>query len=704
MPVTILGPSSSVPYSTYPTLVQIAKNWPDAWKTVPGLTLETASRNAGGNDLDSAVFTWKYGTLRHPWDTAAKVYKPLSIDGYWVQVLLAGGKKPQVLWTGRIYGQGRQIFGAQGGPSGVQRWQAYGPQMILRKMHISQSVWQKPAGAGTLAGTGDNIVDWVPPMNDRIGQQALLIGNRSSAQVGPSFSTQSSYVFGGTDIWSALDYLNYLLVWWLDFSQSTPAGPIFKLAGQTTPLQNLKFCQEWPEITTADHILRTLISPKLGLDYTIDYSADQSGFTINVFSLQAQAVSAGGVTLPANSNTVRVKAGATPANLKTQVAISNDHRVRGIRVHGKRIVVCCTLEGPDAAITDDSRAGMLAASWDTLLETDYDAGTGPAPTDATGANLYPAGSAERADLVRRDPRFRDVYQLWLMPTSVDLQSLLACPMVDARGNPSAGTTGTDEPPRQMQLRKTLHWLPLRSDYDYTSWPPTQLTLATDPDYATQYLPPQCWLPDTNGYYRPAALAGVHVAAPRHGLGVRLTCHPRHLVGLGEFTATAPTAHQPRYNAGAMVATLAFEADARIALEYKVPNGDDVDGWEEIEIPDAEMWLIAPNTYVALANPWVSGAPFTPSPDALTILRDDRPRLGMVLAGAIARYASSRARAEIEAAGICPWGGLLGQILTTIESGGASTTVQSPITQITWSNATDGGTPRTTVRTGFASRE
>jgi hypothetical protein len=605
--------------------------------------------------------------------------------------------------VGRIYGEGRNIHGDQGGPSGVQRWQAYGPQMILRKASITQSAWDKPAGA-VIAPPGDNLLDWLPPMNDRIGQQALVIGNRSSGQVSPSYSAQQSYVYGGTNTWSAYDFLNYILVWWLDFSQATPAGPIFKLGGQTDPLKNLQFAQEWPEVTTADHILRTLISPKLGLDFSIEYSADGSGFTVKVFSLQATAVAAGGVTLPKNPNTVRVKAGATPANLRTQVATSSDHKVNMIRVLGKRIVVAATIEGPDAALTGDTSAGTIGPGWDSTLETAYDVGTGPVPADATGLKLYPPASAEAADYARRDPRYRDVYQLWLMPSSIDLQSISAAVMHDASGKPSTGTTGASEPPRQLRLHRTLHWLPFRADYDYAAgYPGTQLTLDTDPDYATQYLPPQVFLPGVNGYYLPAALQGIHVSTPRHGLGVRLTCHPRHLVALGEFSSTL-TLHKPRYNAGAMVATVAFESDARIVLEYEVPNSDPVDGTEEIMVSDAEMWAAAPNTVLALVNPYVAGAPFSRTPNSLTILRDDRLRLAMILAGAIARYASSRARAEVEAAGIIPWGGLLGQILTTIESGGASTTVQSPITQIQWSNATDGGTPRTTIRTGFASRE
>ena len=97
--------------------------------------------------------------------------------------------------------------------------------------------------------------------------------------------------------------------------------------------------------------------------------------------------------------------------------------------------------------------------------------------------------------------------------------------------------------------------------------------------------------------------------------------------------------------------MAFESDERIALEYTV-GGSAVDGIEEIYVPDAEMWLAAPRTIVGMKPSGGSGT-FSLTPNALTILRDDRPRLAMILAGAIARYAKSRCRAEVAAAGILP---------------------------------------------------
>jgi len=699
MSTVILGPGSSIPYGTFPTVVQTKHHWSDSWTTQPGLVLERATHNAGGNDLDSATFVWRYGMVRVPEDADydPTLRSPLAIAGYWIRVTQVISGTTNVIWLGRIYGEGRMITGVRAGnPTGLQRWQAYGPQMILRKMMITQSVWVKPSGAVI---TGNNVLDWSAPMNDRVGQQALVIGNRSASQVTPQGSSQQSYVFGGIATWSAQDFLNYILVWWLDFSTDSPAGPKFVLGGQASLLANLQFAQEWPDVTTADHMLRTLINPRFGLDFSVEPSEDGSGFTINVFSLQASDVTAAGVTISANPNTVQVQAGQTPANLMTHVVTSDEHKVGLIRVLGKRIVVACTLEGPDCDILT-SYGATIGPAWDSTEESDYDAGTGAAPSDTVGLQLFPAGSAERADLVRRSPRFRDVYQLWLMPQSIDLQGILAAIMVtNAAGDVSTGTTGSNEPPRQMVFRKTLHWIPFRFDYDYSTWPPTQLTLDTDPDYAPQYLPPQVYLTDGE-QWRLATMAGVHVQLPRHGLGVRMVSHPRHLLGLGEFPNDALTLHLPKWHGGSIVATLAFESDARIALEYNVSGAETVDGTEEIYVSDAEMWVAAPSTIVGFQPSGGSGT-FTTTPNTgLTILRDDRPRLAMILAGAIARYAQSRCRAEVVASGILPWGTLGGYMLSTIESGD-SLTINAPITQIIWSNEAD--LPKTTIRAGHVSQ-
>ena len=209
--------------------MQTKENWSDEWTTQANLLLETATHNAGANDLDAATFTWRYGNICQPGQTAFAAVAPLAINGHWIRVVQISGETTTVLWVGRVYGEGRTINGLQAEtPTGVQRWQAFGPQMILRKTMIGQSVWTKPAGSSI---EGDNWLDWSPPMNDRVGQQALVIGNRSDDAVAPTGSTgEGSFVFGGTNTWSAFDFVTYILTWWLDWSFETPEGPKFTLS------------------------------------------------------------------------------------------------------------------------------------------------------------------------------------------------------------------------------------------------------------------------------------------------------------------------------------------------------------------------------------------------------------------------------------------------------------------------------------------
>jgi len=690
MPVTVLGPASDIPYATLPSLVQVRAQWSDDWQSMPGLYLESCTRNAGAHDLDQCALVWKFGNLMHPWDADKQQVAPLDLDGQWVRVQIFDGDQQQTIWVGRVYGQGKMIEGVQGGgPSGQQRWQCYGPQMVLRKQMVSRSLWTPPAEDPP---PGGNWCTWLPPMNDRLGRQAWIVGNRSSERL-----DDKSYVYGGTELWSAYDYVEYLLARFCDFSEG--GGPAFTLGGQADTLKDLKVCQEWPDTISVDAMLKRLIAPKLGLDFSVEYDADTESFTLNVFALQGESVAAGDVTLPKNPNTVTVQAGQTPANLSTHVALTSDHRAAKIRVLGKRVVLCGSVGGPDAEFIWNP--GALDYGWGFNLQPDYDAGHGPVPSDAAGLKTYPPGSAQAKDYARRDPRYRDVYLLYLSPKSFDLASVGLAIGLDAQGNAST-EPGGNPPARQNFLRKTLRWLPLQTNVDYSSWPPVPLSGNSDTDYAPQFLPPQVYLHNGTEKYRVAERCGVHLTLPPQGLGLRMHCHPNHEVAASLFPSDALTLHKPRWAASEMVATLAWETDARLALEYDVPGGDAVDGTLEILVHDAEMWLLAGGT--ALGVDPTDADRLVTSPAGLQILRDDRPRMGMVLAGAIARYAASRARAEIVATGICPWGGLLGQILTTIEAGGDSTTVQAPITQITWQNALGGGVPKTIVRTGFATSE
>ena len=81
-----------------------------------------------------------------------------------------------------------------------------------------------------------------------------------------------------------------------------------------------------------------------------------------------------------------------------------------------------------------------------------------------------------------------------------------------------------------------------------------------------------------------------------------------------------------------------------------------------------------------------------------IVRNDWARISARMAGALARHYQERARAQIVVRGLLPWGGLLGQILTVIDEGGDSQTIEAPITDIRWMG---GDHPTTIISTGFA---
>ena len=132
--------------------------------------------------------------------------------------------------------------------------------------------------------------------------------------------------------------------------------------------------------------------------------------------------------------------------------------------------------------------------------------------------------------------------------------------------------------------------------------------------------------------------------------------------------------------------------AAVYQQFGAPPGG---GTIDVEVPDAELWYLAPRTVVGLDNEEFSPTLRT-SGAQHRILRDDTDRLAAVMAGAIARYATRRARASITVRGLLPWSGLIGQILTVIDEGGQQQQIQAPITSVRWSPGED---PTTVIETG-----
>jgi len=664
MPTTVLSPAEvTLPFVVTAPAVYIKRLWSDTWSYRPDLELVRAIAAASGQDLGSCELRRRYGLIKQPWELDVTVYEPIDLSGYWVKVSLVGDQGEQQQWVGRISNDTREISGTtttlSGSQvrSGEQTWVAYEPLHILQRIHISRSIWK--------VGDNEKELGWVPDLNARDANN-MIVGNRSASKSEGGGNT--TYVYGGTDLWTHYDYAEYILKRFVD--ENSIGGPIWSLGGQADLLANITDTIRFSTTQTVADLLRQLIPIRLGLDYTI--RATETGFEVHVFALSSQEWSFGGVTLARNPNAVNIVSSKAIDVPQCRVVRTADHVYDRIRVLGRRVVVCCSLRASD---------GSLVPKWSSALETAYKAGTGN-PTDA----------GDDHDAARQAETYRPVYQSYGAPIDWNFNNGTAAPIINSSGQTANGVADY-----QNQIRSTLSYLPLREGYDYSTDPPTDHNLS---GHESDFWPPAVWLFDPDpeegeGRYVLAEEADIGVSVSRTDWGVFLSPSPNHLLALNHWASSIATDTDPKYDYATMVATIAVESDQRFGLEVAVAGGGTPSGGVlEIEVPDAELWYLAPNTVVGTD---VTGALKTSGVTG-RVLRNDVTRLGLVMAGALARYNALRGRAEITIKGLLPWGELVGQVMAVVEDGGDTQMIDAPITAVEWVTGND---PTTIIRTGFA---
>lgn len=163
MSSTVIGPADQpFPSQAISALVEVKPSWSDEWKHIPELEFASASLATAAHDLGSCELVYRYGTVKDPWESAARNRKPLKLSGHWVRVSFLGNEGKKQAWIGRIEGQGRHVYGDNERSSGVQTFEAFSPRQILRKIHVGRSYWN----------VNDALVqiDWVPPLNEPRGR------------------------------------------------------------------------------------------------------------------------------------------------------------------------------------------------------------------------------------------------------------------------------------------------------------------------------------------------------------------------------------------------------------------------------------------------------------------------------------------------------------------------------------------------------
>jgi hypothetical protein len=574
--------------------------------------------------------------IKQPYETDFSLKSRMNIEGWWVGVDLA----EQTVFVGQISNDVGDLYGSVPA-AGEQTWVAYSGAQMLRKSCVSESIW--------LVDGVEKLIGWVPSFNKR-DHRNLLVGNRTSTKSG------GSYLFGGTDLWTRKDLVEYVL------SRSqllTSAGMTWTFTGQTDILDGMSDTVTIDHGSTIDDLLRKIISPTMGVDFAV--RPTENGFEVFVYTLSSIAVTFFTASLPANPDTVEINVTSALDVMRTRIVTSLDHTYDRIRVIGRRIVVCFT-----ATMADNT----LGIKWTSDLENAYKAGTGT-----------PADAGSDHDAARKQDRFRSVYQLFGVPVTKGIPA----PMVDENGTVSLTDFSTDY---QKVVRELLSWLPLREGFDYSVDPPTDNNLA---GAEVDFSPPMVWIldPATNRYVL-TEQNGIGVSISRTDFAIMLSATPNHLLALNHWSIAEDTQKDPIYDYATLVITLAVPTDQRLMLSYGATGGTTLD----IVVPDAELWFLAENTVVGVkANGTLQTCGTT-----ARVLRNDADRLAMIMAGAISRYATPRARAEIVIKGLIPWGDLIGQILTVIDDASGASRIESPITTIEWYL---GDSPETVIRAGFA---
>ena len=665
MPQTLVGTQKGTAPTRRqsPPIVEVRQLWGDIWQIAPDIEVVSASL-ATGAGVGQCELRRNYAPDLTPSFTGtSEERRPLERLDWWVRISFADEKGiPEVSWVGQIVSEQRTVGSAKSkavaGPGvvGVQRWVGASPMRRLEKLAVSTSVWLVPTASGPSPPTVEKLIGWVPAMNS--GSRNEIVGNRSDSITG------GTYVYGGDSLWSRLDYLNYILLRYVDESGS--GGPAWTLSGQTAVLAQMTDTMNFGFAPSVADILRRLINPENGLGFKIMLIpvSPSPGFEIEVFTLQARTVRVFGTAIPGNVRLVDIEPAEFGSAIEVDVVETVDQQYDRIEVIGGRMVVMMTLRMDN---------GLLEAQWTDELETAYKAGTGT-----------PSDDEKDHDRARAADHFRAVYQQFGAAQGFGPIVGVAGPSLDEVGNVIG--VGMDHQDRE---RSTLAWTPLREGVEYDQVPAVDHNPA---GRVPELLSPMAWVTDfdTAGYVAVDTI-GMSVSAARNDWGLMIGASPNHLLALNNFDGAAKSKTEPRNDYNSLVVTLALLADQPLKLVF---DGGSASGGKKntkvIRVPDAELWYVPANTVVRVDE------------TGTLILRNDAPRLETIMAGAIARYHLTRPRAKITLQGYHAWAGLLGQMLRVVEQGAATQIIQAPITEVRWSaGGDDGKGSRTQIRTGFA---
>lgn len=675
MSITIVGPPEiEIPFEQARPIIERKAVWEDEWKVDPTLVPISADIASASAGIGAMHMRREYGAVKRVYQDDFGDSESIDIDRHWVRLRFSYQDGDDVVWVGRVSTEIREIEGGETShdsdeiPAGGQVWAAYGPLDQLRKISVSRSWWwhedEDMENGGEL-----RIMGWIPAMNIR-DHQGMLYGNRSEEKHNKAF------MFGGTRQWTRKTFIEHLLDRHANINQGAGTNPQWSLGGQTDALEQLFDQIDFGDRMSLLDMLQTLIAPTIGLDFRVDPTDD--GFEIVVFALSDYTYGFNGAAVPKNPDQIRVDVSDTNSYRRPTINLSNDHKHTKIRIIGARIIIVKSLRGPEAPKVGDGVS--LVGKWDATLETQYESGA--------GAKDF---STEQLDAARMRDKYRMVYQRFGAPEEYGIPA----PSLDAYGE----ITGGDQE-YQTTVRNTMRETKLIEGYDYTQDPPVD---NNPDDTLPDFLPPQVWLKDPllDIYESSEAIPVQELVPLEHDWGVFLQMELNHLIAKNHFTAVNDSGLDPYYDYDTMIATIAVESDQRLQIEWQLYPDDDLEDYSihEIEMPEAQMWVLAPDTVVEIGTDEYGnkGVPIDSGPK-WRVLRSDVDQMNYMMAAEIARYHTARALARIPCRLLLPWQNNIGKILMQVEDKGDLQELRAPVTRVEWTFGDEFGT---TMYAGFA---
>jgi|GEM_PF-5502692 len=573
-----------------------------AWTPVEHVQLKQMTLCAAP-ELPTARLSFRSGQVIQPGETDYADYSPLDLGGKFLKIELLedDGATLRSTHCFQVLLDERRIGGKPGVGIPQPQWQE------ITAVGLEELLDRSPINGGYMYDSGATPADIGYPVhtplafNERYRRGYNKTGNRSNTVVAtgnglPEPDTKGFTVFGAARNalyafdaitqsaveparWSIDDILGYLYGFWVRSIDLKfvwhEASPPAHAAALRTALQGIFPPAFSVEGRTVKQALDALLNAEKGLGWCFRYPAIADGDPIvpivDIFPVANTTIVLDGVTIPANARTASVN--TTTNNLIGDVVVGRDHSLEfgALIVLGEPVLSCFTLSKADATLdkgwTDAEAAAFLAT-----------------------VNL-PDDKQPDHDL------YRNVYQKFIVPMNWNQKvkngvggaesTQPVNPRIDGDGAPST----TEAAPLMRRGHGFESTLPIPRPQQDTSTPEIEYLEAFALMRVAWNQPPGTFRWNLGEkmftkHLRP----DVRMTAVKNELAVFLSA--------GDQRELSGGPKQYNWETDMMV-TVAMRTDQRLYVYKSLPGP--VERRLVIEVRDAELWLVHPNTVVGVSD-------------------------------------------------------------------------------------------------------